>query len=524
MAMNENRRLMSALALFAVTAMVLLSCVSLASEESDAVAGTFTGGTNVSSPTNPYTEINCDISDLEVSFAFDTWEVYYVELGSYLKVTGFGPDYGRDYDTGHLVLTMVDGIWTGDEIRAYFYDTGRATLQTAEDYFVIFEVVCTNDTKVQSITVTGASSGTYTTGYRPDGPNYEKDLMIYTTPRYSADPAPTTSVRITQTSGFDVADLRHGISASGLVPYLHFTPIGIGTATFLIEATDGGGASTTLTVVVNEYVTGTLTFNANGGSGAPADMEDESYTGKFYYEIPQQEPVRSGYGFLGWAESRYATEPEYFYDGQNDLGWRYSTSSAASTLYAVWEQTVQTYTASLVYDANGGSGAPASQTSSITGTSPSGSKSFIVTDDVLVRDGCVCVGWALSSGAATAQYHAGDSVSVSYGSSLTLYAVWEQASITMTGSPNGFGVVGTSWSYAPTLSVDGCTLSVSGASWMVVSGDTVVGTPTSAGTFEITVTAQKAGYQSATQTFTVKVLSNLSFRSSPEGGAIIYAV
>ena len=94
----------------------------------------------------------------------------------------------------------------------------------------------------------------------------------------------------------------------------------------------------------------------------------------------------------------------------------------------------------------------------------------------------------------------------------------------MTGSPQGFGVVGTSWSYTPNVSVEGCTLTVSGASWLVVSGDTIVGTPTSAGTFEITVTAQKAGYQSATQTFTVQVLSNLSFQSSPEGGAIIYAV
>ena len=253
-------------------------------------------------------------------------------------------------------------------------------------------------------------------------------------------------------------------------------------------------------------------------------MTDESYTGKFYYEIPQQEPTRSGYEFKGWSPDRYATEAEYFYDGQNDLDWRYDTSLASDTLYAVWERTTQTFTATLEYSANGGSGAPASQTASMTGTSPSGSKSFIVTDSVPVRDGFVCVGWALSSGATTAQYHAGDSVSVAYGSKITLFAVWEQASVTMTGSPQGFGVVGTSWSYTPNVSVDGCTLSVSGASWLVVSGDTIVGTPTSAGTFEITITAQKAGYQSATQTFTVQVLSNLSFQSSPEGGAIIYAV
>ena len=448
-----------------------------------------------------------------------------MELGSRFDITGRDPNAEfQGYDDSRMTLADPDKEWDSQNFWGFFTDTGQAAMGTTEDFAVIFEVVCTNDTKVEEISVQGASSGSTTMGYRPNGTNAERDFLIYTTPRYSASPAPTTTVTVEQTSGRDVASFDLGISASGLVPHLKITPKGIGTATFLIEATDGGGASTVFTVNVSEYKNGVLTFNANGGSGAPASMTDESYTGKFYYEIPQQEPTRSGYEFKGWSPDRYATEAEYFYDGQNDLDWRYDTSLASDTLYAVWERTTQTFTATLEYSANGGTGAPASQTASMTGTSASGSKSFIVTDSVPVRDGFVCVGWALSSGATTAQYHAGDSVSVAYGSKITLFAVWEQASITMTGSPQGFGVVGTSWSYTPNVSVDGCTLSVSGASWLVVSGGTIVGTPTSAGTFEITVTAQKAGYQSATQTFTVQVLSNLSFQSSPEGGAIIYAV
>lgn len=523
--MTENRSLLTAFALLAAVAM-LVTCVCLVPDESDAALGTFTGGDNRSSPTNPYTGIDCDVSELKENFGFDVYSnIYYVELGSRFDITGRDPNSEfQGYDSSRMTLADPDKEWDSQNFWGFFTDTGQATMGTREDMVVVFEVVCTNDTKVEEINVSGASSGTLSLGYRPNGTNSERDLTIYTTPRYNASPAPTTTVTVEQTSGRDVVRFDLGISASGWVPHLKITPIGIGTATFLIEATDGGGASTTLTVNVTEYRNGVLTFNANGGSGAPASMTDESYTGKFYYEIPQQEPTRSGYEFLGWSPDRYATEPEYFYDGQNDLDWRYGTSLTSDTLYAVWEQSVQTFTATLGYDANGGSNAPADQTASMTGTSPSGSKSFIVTDSVPTRSGFVCVGWALSPGATTAQYHAGDSVSVSYGSSLTLYAVWEQASITMTGSPQGFGVVGTSWSYTPTLSVDGCTLSVSGASWLVVSGDTIVGTPSSAGTFEITITAQKAGYQSATQTFTVQVLSNLSFQSSPEGGAIIYAV
>ena len=498
--------MLTAFALFSVVAM-LMTCVCLVSDESDAALGAFTGGENRSSPSNPYTEIDCDISDLEDNFGFDVYEhIYYVELGSRFDITGRDPNSEfQGYDSSRMTLADPDKEWDSQNFWGFFTDTGQAAMGTSEDFAVIFEVVCTNDTKVEEITVSGASSGSVTLGYRPNGTNAERDYLIYTTPRYNASPAPTTTVTVEQTSGRDVASFDLGISASGLVPHLKITPKGIGTATFLIEATDGGGASTVFTVNVSEYKNGVLTFNANGGSGAPASMTDESYTGKFYYEIPQQEPTRSGYEFKGWSPDRYATEAEYFYDGQNDLDWRYDTSLASDTLYAVWERTTQTFTATLEYSANGGSNAPASQTASMTGTSASGSKSFIVTDSVPVRDGFVCVGWALSS-------------------KITLFAVWEQASITMTGNPQGFGVVGTSWSYSPNVSVEGCTLTVSGASWLVVSGDTIVGTPTSAGTFEITVTAQKAGYQSATQTFTVQVLSNLFFQSSPEGGAIIYAV
>ena len=317
---------------------------------------------------------------------------------------------------------------------------------------------------------------------------------------------------------------RLGISASGLVPHLHLYPKGIGTATFLIEATDGGGASMVLTVQSNEYLKGTLTFSANGGSGGPTEIEDYSYSGTFYHDIPEGEPTRPGYEFAGWSPDRYASEPEYTFDASGDTDDRYRTSDQYATLYAVWKATEQTYTASLVYDANGGTDAPARQTDSMTGTAPSGSKTFLVTDDIPTRAGYVCSGWSTDPDAQSATFHAGDSVSVAYGSSITLYAVWEQASISITGSPQTYGVVGTSWSYTPTTSVEGCTLSVSGASWLMVSNGSVVGTPTSTGTFEITITAQKDGYQSGTQTFTVQVLSSLSFESSPEGGAIIYAV
>lgn len=83
---------------------------------------------------------------------------------------------------------------------------------------------------------------------------------------------------------------------------------------------------------------------------------------------------------------------------------------------------------------------------------------------------------------------------------------------------------GTAFSYVVNTNISGCTISVSGADWIQVSGNTVYGTPTEAGDFDITITASKSGYTSDTQSFTIKVVSSLSFTSVPTTGLIIVEV
>lgn len=83
---------------------------------------------------------------------------------------------------------------------------------------------------------------------------------------------------------------------------------------------------------------------------------------------------------------------------------------------------------------------------------------------------------------------------------------------------------GTAFSYVVNTNVSGCTISVSGADWLQVSGNTVYGTPTEAGDFDITITASRSGYTSDTQNFTIKVVSSLSFTSVPTTGLIIVEV
>ena len=77
-----------------------------------------------------------------------------------------------------------------------------------------------------------------------------------------------------------------------------------------------------------------ITYNANGGSGAPAKQTKVHGT---TVKISSTKPTRSGYDFLGWATTSTATSKNDDYDP----GDNYSTDSDL-TLYAVWRPSAPT--------------------------------------------------------------------------------------------------------------------------------------------------------------------------------------
>lgn len=167
-----------------------------------------------------------------------------------------------------------------------------------------------------------------------------------------------------------------------------------------VDATMSVSASYTIPALASY----TVSYNANGGSGAPSSQT------KYYgvdLTLSSTKPTRTGYSFLGWGTSSTATSAAYA------AGASY-TSNAAITLYAVWE--ANTYTIS--YDANGGSGAPASQTKTygtaltLSGTTPT-------------RTNYNFLGWGIAASATAVSYAAGASYTTE--ASATLYAVWELA-------------------------------------------------------------------------------------------------
>lgn len=178
--------------------------------------------------------------------------------------------------------------------------------------------------------------------------------------------------------------------------------------TYYASGSYTANASVTLYAVwsKNPPATYTVSFNANGGSGAPSSV---TKTDGVTLYLPTTEPYRSNYEFLGWSTSSTATSPTYYAGGS-------FSRNANTTLYAVWEYSPETYT--VRYNANGGTGAPSSQTKTY-------GVNLTLSSTIPTRSGYNFLGWSTSSTATSATYSAGGSYTANSGA--TLYAVWEKA-------------------------------------------------------------------------------------------------
>lgn len=145
----------------------------------------------------------------------------------------------------------------------------------------------------------------------------------------------------------------------------------------------------------------TISFDANGGTGAPESITKYFGTDKY---LPATRPSRTGYSFMGWGTSKDDTTADY------SCGYLY-TLNHNTTLYAVWD--INKY--SVKYDANGGTGAPEEQTKLF-------GQDLKLSSTIPKREGYVFVGWGYSQNSRVAAYDAGEYYDIDH--PVTFYAIW----------------------------------------------------------------------------------------------------
>lgn len=160
-----------------------------------------------------------------------------------------------------------------------------------------------------------------------------------------------------------------------------------------------------------------INYYAEGGTGAPASQT------KYYgndIQLSSTIPTKDGYNFVGWGYVPDDTSVE-FYPGE------IYKSDSNLDLYAIWEHGGYT----IRYDANGGTGAPATQIKkqgeilTLRSTKPT-------------REGYTFGGWATTNGEIQAvKYVPGGQYWLD--ESATLYAVWRKNAETYTVSYNANG-------------------------------------------------------------------------------------
>ncbi len=154
-----------------------------------------------------------------------------------------------------------------------------------------------------------------------------------------------------------------------------------------------------------------LEYNANGGANAPATQY-----GNGLIFIAGTAPVLSGSTFSYWEET--GPQTQYFRGASINL-------TQDTMLMAVWDRGESSF--KIVYDDNGGSGGPPSQT---------GSGYIELSTRAPNRYTYDFLGWDTSSAANTAVYQPGDWVYLT--ANMNLYAVWElQTVCTLTYNLNG---------------------------------------------------------------------------------------
>jgi len=103
---------------------------------------------------------------------------------------------------------------------------------------------------------------------------------------------------------------------------------------------------------------------------------------------------------------------------------------------------------------------------------------------------------------------------------IVYFSTVSEPQISIFSTPSLSIVTGNIWSYTPQTDPSGTTISVTGASWLSSNGTTISGTAPApldgiSQTYDLTISASKAGFETATQSVSLTVYASLTFVSIP---------
>lgn len=171
-----------------------------------------------------------------------------------------------------------------------------------------------------------------------------------------------------------------------------------------------GTINVSTTVTVPALPTYTVTYDANGGSGAPSSQTKVHGT---TLKLSSTVPTRTGYTFVGWNTSNTATSDSYYAGGNY-------TANEGATLYAVWSAIIYKVT----YNGNSGTSEVHGEAMSDTATY---GQDYETKGNMFEKLGYEFIGWNEKADGTGTDWtdKIGTPFAWNYTNNIVLYAQWE---------------------------------------------------------------------------------------------------
>ena len=261
---------------------------------------------------------------------------------------------GYAQDRIYMWYVLVDGN-TGDLLNSYAsydYDVYMAIYDPNGD--LVYDTNYTGSHDANWIGIVPQMSGTYTATTTVSGDingshtayydvSYDAELVSSRdSVSLNLNGTNTQTIEITPTGGFpgeksatvfyDGSYVSVSSRWSNGKMQITLTGVKVGDKSIRVELYEGytGNNNLVAQITIPVYITAnryTVSYNANGGSGAPSSQTKDYGTN---ITLSTTVPTRNGYTFLGWSTSSTASSATY-------LPGSTFSSNANTTLYAVWK-------------------------------------------------------------------------------------------------------------------------------------------------------------------------------------------